>query len=57
MILTLLLNAACARPHQKINARTPITTANPIRKMMPTVLPMNFNMFPLSVTCRGRLTG
>jgi hypothetical protein len=50
---------------QKISARTPITTAKPIRKMTPIVPPMNFNMFrsPLSlsvatmVRLRGRLAG
>jgi hypothetical protein len=33
--------------HQKMNLNSAITTIKPIRKMMPTVPPRNFNMVKL----------
>ncbi|MDH1264730.1 hypothetical protein [Pseudomonas sp. GD03944] len=36
--------AFTALSHQKISEKKPITTSRPIKKMMPTVLPRNFNM-------------
>ncbi|MFZ5659146.1 MAG: hypothetical protein ACOY5C_04730 [Pseudomonadota bacterium] len=36
----------CRKVPQKIILSTPVTTSNPIKKMMKTVQPMNFNMLP-----------